>query len=119
MYNPDLEYILRGDQSRQNLRLEASNAISKDINMLKAYNKAQYDRDAKRTHLSSIESAFPGKVAEYNALDAATRLQFADIDDYIERTVAGSASKLEEIRNREDAAEMEWIRRNGLNFNWD
>lgn len=127
LYNPDLEYLLRRDQSRQNLTQEVRSKLSEDVTRMTQYARNNYANDLQKAMKDELNAWNNGLYrqweAEFNALTPEERAKYyGDVDEYIkvkypaqyEEYSKVAAQALQKMRNQMAA----WDATNSTHFNY-
>jgi len=117
-HDPKLAQMMRNWQTKENFRMQMLNTINKDINTIYGYKQNKFNMDQSREFDSWLRSNYAAEVDAYSKLDYNQRMQYADLEDYIERTNPNAVEAIRVQKQRMQEQYLDWLRRNGTTFNY-
>ena len=117
-HDPELARRMRNWQTKENFRMQMLNMINKDINTIYGYKQNKFNMDQSREFDSWLRSNYADEVDAYSKLDYSQRMQYADLEDYIERTNPNAVEAIRVQKQLMQEQYLDWLRRNGTTFNY-
>lgn len=117
-HDPKLAQMMRNWQTKENFRMQMLNMINKDINTIYGYKQNKFNMDQSREFDSWLRSHYAAEVEAYSKLDYNQRMQYADLEDYIERTNPNAVEAIRVQKQLMQEQYLDWLRRNGTTFNY-
>lgn len=117
-HDPKLAQMMRNWQTKENFRMQMLNMINKDINTIYGYKQNKFNMDQSREFDSWLRSHYADEVEAYSKLDYSQRMQYADLEDYIERTNPNAVEAIRVQKQLMQEQYLDWLRRNGTTFNY-
>ena len=118
-HDPNLAKMMRNWQTKENFRMQMLNMINKDINTIYGYKQNKFNMDQSREFDSWLRSNYADEVKAYSELDYNQRMQYADLEDYIERTNPGAVEAIRAKKQLMQEQYLGWLYQNGTTFNYD
>ena len=113
-----LDFIERQNMSRQNMLMELSNNVMNDRKALLSYNQSVFADRQSRDYDAFLRKNFSDAATAYANLPYAQRAAYADLEDYIIRTVPGSEEEIAKYRRQMFMDQLEWQKTNALNYDY-
>lgn len=117
-HDPKLAQMMRNWQTKENFRMQMLNTINKDINTIYGYKQNKFNMDQSRDFDSWLRSHYAAEVEAYSKLDYNQRMQYADLEDYIERTNPNAVEAIRVQKQLMQERYLNWLRQNGTTFNY-
>ena len=115
-HDPELARRMRNWSTGEHFRMQMLNTLNKDINTIYGYKQNKFNMDQSREFDSWLRRNYADAVKAYSELDYTQRMQYADLEDYIERTNPGAAEAIRAQKQFMQEQYLTWLYQNGVTF---